>query len=907
MLNFNSHNDCNFIEIDIDSKSSENNSTALHKACWRGHQNEVKWIATRFDYNKLHCGKNGWTPAHAAVWGGHLSILQYLLVDCSISPTVCDHHHVSLLHVTAYKGHTEIAQYLVNECGLDVDAPDINDVTPLLQAIHGGNIATFEVLMNKASSTSLRQVTKYGATAALLACKSGNVMMLDRVLGIGGRALLGVADNKNRHCLHYAACSNSPNMLQHVQGLLETRPKIPITPPLVVELAKMSAMYHSGEIVSKLKLTLMKADVQELIISLCNGLNLKLTSDEMQCHIVSAHASDANTSPSFTTRSSPVPIKKQLDQAHMIMTLIKEAGLDSTNMKGISHSVCRSGNIQAAKLLSEKLGMNLNGINDAGENTLHQAATSGSTDLLKYVLSTAIQSSINDSSHNGNLPIHKACMSGSCNIVEFLAKLKQSSLHEKNKDGLTPILVACEHGHYNEAVLLVEQYHCKLRESSKHGINCLHYAALSGSKELVMYLIDKGVPIRNVAKNGNNVLHFATASGNLCLIEYLIEVHHWSPMKENVQGRQPIHIASLRGHKHVFEYFRMKHSCDVQAADNDGYTPLHLACLGGHLHLVTYLTEKLGLDIKNVDGKPHSLVHLACESGCLPLVEKLVDKGCNLRHKVWDGSTSLHRACLSNSVALVKWLITKHKCDPNAKNRGNLRPLYWACAKGHMEVVKYLIEDCQCNARFRTSKGHTCLDVASRYGNINVVKYLQERSKCSIKYSGQTVLHEAAIGGHLTVIDYLILSAKCDPLAKCLSHGRTCLHYAVEYGHLHLVKHLVSQRGVKTDIKDDNGASPLHIAALTNQLEIMEYLVNIGTVQSGLTLIHVIDDRDNTLLHYAASKGCLDIVRYLVEKGLPHNQCNKQGRTPLRDAESNGHMHVADYLKCLTHYNSHNN
>ena len=59
---------------------------------------------------------------------------------------------------------------------------------------------------------------------------------------------------------------------------------------------------------------------------------------------------------------------------------------------------------------------------------------------------------------------------------------------------------------------------------------------------------------------------------------------------------------------------------------------------------------------------------------------------------------------------------------------------------------------------------------------------------------GETVLHNAAIAGHLNIAEYLINMCKCD-VNQQDDDGQTPLHLASQIGHLNMVKYLVKEHG----------------------------------------------------------------------------------------------------------------
>lgn len=95
----------------------------------------------------------------------------------------------------------------------------------------------------------------------------------------------------------------------------------------------------------------------------------------------------------------------------------------------------------------------------------------------------------------------------------------------------------------------------------------LHYAAQSGDRELVEYLIDRGADPKAITDDGETVLQSAAFSGNRELVEHLI----------------------AKG-------------ADLNASSNNGWTLLHYAAESGDRELVVYLVAK-GLDINAKDDR----------------------------------------------------------------------------------------------------------------------------------------------------------------------------------------------------------------------------------------------------------------------------------------------------------------
>ncbi|CAH1736226.1 ankyrin repeat domain-containing protein 49-like [Aphis gossypii] len=103
-------------------------------------------------------------------------------------------------------------------------------------------------------------------------------------------------------------------------------------------------------------------------------------------------------------------------------------------------------------------------------------------------------------------------------------------------------------------------------------------------------------------------------------------------------------------------------------------------------------------DIYDVDedpdphATPEREILWAAEQGKLDLVRSLVLKHTHLVHvHDKDGYTALHRACYSNHLSIVEFLLENH-ANPNARTADQWTPLHSACKWNNVECAEKLIE-----------------------------------------------------------------------------------------------------------------------------------------------------------------------------------------------------------------------
>ena len=186
----------------------------------------------------------------------------------------------------------------------------------------------------------------------------------------------------------------------------------------------------------------------------------------------------------------------------------------------------------------------------------------------------------------------------------------------------------------------------------------------------------------------------------------------------------------------------------------------------------------------------------------------------------------------------------------------------------------------------------------------------------------ETPLHEAIISGHpgrMQVAKLLIKQQRADDWGTTTGeNGRsmdcyldansdfgTPLGIAVDNDDIKMVKFLLHE-GAHADADGCSGGTPLHRAAKSGNMRILEMLLDRMTEQRGEddleeeghidVVSFLLDVEDTTPLHVAIEAGHFPAVRLLVACGANVNAVGGEDETPLFKAACGGHREMVSWL-----------
>lgn len=118
---------------------------------------------------------------------------------------------------------------------------------------------------------------------------------------------------------------------------------------------------------------------------------------------------------------------------------------------------------------------------------------------------------------------------------------------------------------------------------------------------------------------------------------------------------------------------------------------------------------------------------------------------------------------------------------------------------------------------------------------------------------GHTPAHWACLGGHITILRYLIENKGPYNEPSNNELAARPIHWACVNGHIAAVDVLV-QAGVSLDVTDNKGCTPLIVCAQYGQTMLAGYLMGKGA------RLQLVDKDGDNALHWAAFKGLFGIM-----------------------------------------------
>ncbi len=515
--------------------------------------------------------------------------------------------------------------------------------------------------------------------------------------------------------------------------------------------------------------------------------------------------------------------------------------VDKCGNTPLMKTVCDDEDTSACSFLL-KAGAEVNAKNKDGESALTIAVAYGNIKMAELLLIHGAD--IDNKDRDGFTPLMRAVFSGDFELVEVLLK-NGASLNLKDNRGLTALNCAASRGASKSLELLL-QYGADIAIPDCDGKTALINAAEMGQTDCAEHLLNSGAQIDGQDKSGKTALHYAVIRNKSESVKLLLS-----------QGAK------------------------VNIPDRSDCTVLyHAAESPKENHFITLLLQK-GAGIEGCRMSPLKVaVETAVYTGNVKPLKLLIERYPKVNihdHLSWQdlmwtpfsGSGSGNDKCLR--------VLVNCGIDINVKDKDGCTLLLIAARAGNSKAVDFLLKngaDVEVNAQ--SKKGLTALNFATINGDVESLQLLlQHGAKLDLQtQNGLTALDNAIIRGNAESVKLLLeRGAKTSKINE-----RLMLHSAIQLRNFDVIE-VILQRCLDTNLKDDDGNTPLGLA-IERHLHpvIVEMLINKGAD------INLQNNMGCTPLMLATTHNVHRLVKALLDKGADSSIKNNNGRTPLEEA-----------------------
>nr|WP_257266159.1 ankyrin repeat domain-containing protein [Endozoicomonas sp. ONNA2] len=422
----------------------------------------------------------------------------------------------------------------------------------------------------------------------------------------------------------------------------------------------------------------------------------------------------------------------------------------------------------------------------------------------------------------------RACRTGDLETLKMLLHVNDALANRTYHSVLTghpeyPLAVAIHNGH-DDCVRALINSRADPNAADHHGKTPLHIAAQQRRTDYLQMLTEAGGDI-------SNVMRTAVQEGKAELLEYLI-----STQPGQLALNSALREAAERGQTECLEIL-------ITAGANDLNGALCAAAERGKTECLEILITEGANDLNGA-------LHIAVQTENIKGRDVLEQQGANI-------ITVLHTAAREDN-----WEFFHHLYDLtyiNEPDGEGQTPLHIIAANGHGRCLAKLLATNEVSINARNKNDETALQLAVYNGHLDCLKQLIRKGAKlnATNKNDETALHIA------TKISINEGEAQCFAMHikinETLITGRPPKHYTIEKENdTSCLKELINTEGVKINVTDEVGTTPLMIAAFWGKSERLTWLIDAGAD------INAADSNGLTALHFAAFRGDAESVKTLV-------------------------------------------
>ena len=330
---------------------------------------------------------------------------------------------------------------------------------------------------------------------------------------------------------------------------------------------------------------------------------------------------------------------------------------------------------------------------------------------------------------------------------------------------------------------------------------------------------------------------------------------------------------------------------DVLGKDHVGWPPLVLTARDGNLD-ATKLLLRRGAD-PNIGTIGRKAYHLAAENGHAEVVDLLLQQPLvDVNAKDFSGQTMLHKASRQKYEKVVVLLLEQEGIETDSMDDSGWTPLMCAMGSETAAVIRLLLARPEVNPNVSLKDhGQTPLWMSVTQSNKEIIKMLLARPDIDVNKigaRGHSPLWQAARWSEDTALQ--LLHEKGADIDQPNEEGQTPLCIAAIRGNESILQILLDHPTIQIDQADKSGKTPLIASTEAGQLKCVRHLLSHNASPSAY------DREGRTALSWATAKGYKIIAKVLLKANAHIDHKDNNGNTPLALAVNGGHEAVVRFL-----------
>ena len=524
-----------------------------------------------------------------------------------------------------------------------------------------------------------------------------------------------------------------------------------------------------------------------------------------------------------------------------------------------------------------------------GKTPLHYSVANKDSSLTRFFLALGANPDVVDNTNQS--PLGLAVENNDSANIEALAA-SGANIHMPIMENTTAAQMALSTGGSVFRSILTP---ASINTADSMGKTVLHLSSIRGSTEAVaqiMTISSSSALINRKDKANKNALDYA--------LERPDSLSH-------IYAAEQLILNGGYCDNEIFTYFGPAvRSGNYNLRRNEGLTPLHHAVIGNHFGLISFLIEKeVDVNLKSTSGA--TALHEAVRTGNISVIEQLIEKGADVNSQDAKGNTPLHTGIPAEFHLEVITTLINNEANPNIRDEHGDTPLHIAITLDRPPEVIQAFLNGGSDVHIRNINGQTPLYVAVYEKRKNLIPLL-------LAYDAELF---AADNSGVTPFDVVFkvnndlfnLLVTAETVNQRDTAGNTLLHATIRNrGTPEQIGRILDQRPL-VDATNRAGDTALHITVRTNQRQSGEYLLSRGaniflnnaagesplylaltaeSAQGGIrqwiinpTTIQARDGLGNNMLHYAAQWNLNNAIPLIIRGGVPVDEPNATGETPL--------------------------